>query len=414
MFLRAAFPHIKIAVESQSSDNKEFLIIKNALKFLQNRNDFYLKNCAKLNGGKLDSTAQITAKKDAPLSQIVHSIMVQFELFSSVALQILQDSVDYDDLDEFIAYLESAEIALSSDEKSQIQIMTIHKSKGLEFEDVIICERGGQKKGVEPFYRERFDSERVFYMEKNADSRARRAFVDDEFAHIVESQRKSTRDDALNLLYVAFTRAKESLYIINSPQTALNLEILGLNEAQIGEDSVSEWRDFEIKDSAKIPEQVSFGKQGDFVSEDSTHYASKSTIKGLALHLALELCLAYKMPKMEIKNVLQNRFGLVLCGAELDSVMGSAEKILQNRAIKALLESADSVRCEVAYIDGKMRRIDCLVEVRGEAVILDYKSSDLNLEAKKAQVREYVAFASRHYERARGILCFANGEILEV
>lgn len=414
-FLKAEFPQVKISLEGESGANSEYLIILNALKFAKTNNIFYLKNCEKLNGeafdDKNDKNAPFGFKKDATISQIVHSIITHFGLYSKSALQILESSADFEDMDLFIESLQSAEFEASSDSKSAIQIMTIHKSKGLEFGDVIVCESGGGSNESDIFYAPNVKGDKIYYM-KNA---TRRAFVDESFAGILEAKKTQEALDALNLLYVASTRAKESLFIINTPKTALKLELLHLEDTEIGFDIKGESVQVVEIDSAEIPAQSAFGKQGEFINEDdSKPYTSKSKIKGLALHKALELHLAFGMPKDDISAILCNRYGIFLDTSEIEAIMQNMENILQNALMREILASANALFCEVAYIDNGLKRIDCLIERENEAVILDYKSSDLDLEAKKAQVADYVDFAKKHYKNAIGYLCFANGEMMRV
>lgn len=432
-FLKVEFPSIKISVESDSNTNKEYLIILNALKFAQTRNIFYLKNCEKLNGEALnlnESSANLARFGDdlpfdkikfsqMEVSQIVHLFIKQFALYGKSALQILEESANFDDLGEFIEYLQSAEIKSSSDSKSDIQIMTIHKSKGLEFGDVIVCELGGGDNSVDMFYSENFGGDKIYYF-GNANFRKRRAFCDSNFARIWETKKAQDNTDALNLLYVAFTRAKESLFVIKPDKIrggdALKLELLDLEDIEIGADILGE-STLSVEDfSAEIPKQVDFGKQGEFLNEDSRDFSSKSKLKGIAMHKALELRLAYNTKNADIEAILRNQFGLMLDSQEIAESLKNMENILQNDKICDILQGADCVRCEVSYLDNslKRKRIDCLVEKNGGAVILDYKSSDVDLEGKKAQVAEYVRYASKHYKSAEGYLCFANGEIMRV
>lgn len=412
-FLRANFPQNKITLDAENSNNNELLIILNALKFLQTNNIFYLKNCVKLNGGALDSAPEIAVKKDLEVYKIVHYIIEKFALFGNSALQILEESADFDKLDEFVAHLQGAEIKSALERDGEIQIMTIHKSKGLEFEDVIVCELKAKNRiDRRKFYAPDVRGKSVYYM-KDAKERA---LVDSEFASVLVLREAQNKNDALNVLYVAFTRPKDSLFIVNMGENnALQLDLLALNDIKIGADIMGAESNKIAESSAQIPTQYSFGKQSDFINKDERKYSTLSQTRGIALHLALEMRLAYKNSDDEIAKILHSRFGLVLDEGERAQILRNMGKILQNPEIREILERAERVRCEVAYLENKcLRRIDCLIEVGGGAVILDYKSSDLNLDEKKAQILQYADFTRRHYKSVRAYLCFANGEILEV
>ena len=415
LFLRSHFPHNKITLDATNSNNNEFLIILNALRFLQTDNIFYLKICAKLNGNALDSAPKIAIKKDVQVHKIVHYIIETFALYGNTALQVLEESAKFDELDEFVAHLRSAEIKNALEMDGEIQIMTIHKSKGLEFEDVIVCELKSAGNNWQTFYAPDVRGERVYYM-KDAKERG---FVDDEFAKVLSQRDAQNKNDALNVLYVAFTRAKDSLFIINMDKNkgknALHLDLLALSDMKIGEDILSAQSTQSTQSTAQIPAQYHFGKQSDFINKDGQNYTTISKVRGIALHLALEMRLAYQNSDDEIWRILRGKFGLILDEGERAQILQNMGKILQNPKLKGILEVAKSIKCEVSYLENKcLRRIDCLIEVEGGAVILDYKSSDLNLEAKKAQILQYADFARKHYKGVSAYLCFANGEILEV
>lgn len=412
-FLRAKFPHNKITLDASSSNSTELLIILNALQFLQTNNIFYLKNCVKLSGGALDSALTIEVKKDAEVHKIVHYIMEKFALYGNAALQILEESAKFDKLDEFVAHLKGAEIKSALEMEGEIQIMTIHKSKGLEFEDVILCElKAKNRVDRRRFYAPDVRGEQIYYM-KDAKERG---IVDSEFAKVLECREAQNKNDALNVLYVAFTRPKDSLFIINMGENnALQLDLLALNDTKIGEDILGAESNKIAQSSAKIPTQYNFGKQSDFINNDERKYSTLSKTRGIALHYALEMRLAYNNSDDEIAKILRAKFGLVLDEGERAQILRNMEKILQNPEIRKILDNAERVRCEVAYLEqNTMRRIDCIIENGADAVILDYKSSDSSLDEKKAQILRYADFARAHYKSVRAYLCFANGEILEV
>ena len=125
----------------------------------------------------------------------------------------------------FLAFWDKKEdvLAVKSVSGNAVNIMTIHKSKGLEFPVVIypgaivdLDEKLNASKSAEEWLRpEDLGFEAIpnldkvlFKMDKNAESMG-------EFAvQHVEKEKESNRLDNLNLLYVAFTRAVQRLYVI--------------------------------------------------------------------------------------------------------------------------------------------------------------------------------------------------------
>jgi ATP-dependent exoDNAse (exonuclease V) beta subunit len=126
---------------------------------------------------------------------------------------------------DFLTYWDTKQdkLAVMSVSGNAVKIMTIHKSKGLEFPVVIypeaiidLDEKLNRSKSAEEWLRPEdlgFDPipnlEKVlFKMDKTAES------MGDLALQHVEKEKESNRLDNLNLLYVAFTRAVQRLFII--------------------------------------------------------------------------------------------------------------------------------------------------------------------------------------------------------
>jgi ATP-dependent exoDNAse (exonuclease V) beta subunit len=99
-----------------------------------------------------------------------------------------------------------------------VRIMTIHKAKGLEF-PVVICPfiKESLSKTIDTVWLN-LDNERIPNL-KAAMVRANKTIQDTRYGYLVDRELEKSKLDIINLLYVAFTRPTDGLYIIaNHPQ----------------------------------------------------------------------------------------------------------------------------------------------------------------------------------------------------
>jgi ATP-dependent exoDNAse (exonuclease V) beta subunit len=145
---------------------------------------------------------------------------------SNSYLQYFQDIIlerDYNKqagISDFLVFWESnsSKFSIPSPEgNNAIRIMTIHKSKGLEFPVVIVpfAEEDYDKKPKDKIWIDTENSEFGFSKVLVDNTKAVASFGDE--ASLTYSKIKQQESlDNINLLYVALTRAEEQLYIISS------------------------------------------------------------------------------------------------------------------------------------------------------------------------------------------------------
>lgn len=129
--------------------------------------------------------------------------------------------------------LEDAEASLDSEDTEAVKIMTIHQSKGLEFEGVIIPEMDSDQLKISK--KEENKNNLVYYDGKiiskfdTQNSQAENKEMTDEYKSYFQNQLLKEIDESIRVLYVALTRAKQYAVMVG--------EELAEEVSEISEDS---------------------------------------------------------------------------------------------------------------------------------------------------------------------------------
>lgn len=146
--------------------------------------------------------------------------------------------------DDFLKLLfEPCTLKIMSEQNRGINIMTVHKSKGLEFDHVILLDSLSKNNPNNKTIMLEYDIDQGW--ELHIKDSYRKATQESEYKAFIDKITKADYEDDINKLYVAFTRAKDNLIIIkrnasfqsgNYPSylnTMLDIEIQELGEIEI-------------------------------------------------------------------------------------------------------------------------------------------------------------------------------------
>ncbi|WRF53657.1 RecB-like helicase [Helicobacter pylori] len=430
-YLQKNLSAIRPSTESSAklSQFVESKIIKNALEYAlaeEPYKPFYKHSVLKLAGYLHDDAialAGFNPKKES-VAGFVWKVMELFELYTECVQICLELAVGCEDANEFLEKLEAKEIASFKAEGAQI--MTIHKSKGMQFPYVIVCERLGKPKtnNSNQFLEEYSGTEliRLYYRMKN------REVVDKDYARVLDKEEAAKNHEETNMYYVAFTRAELGLIVVakdkdqkkdkrESKNKGMHekLDLVPLEEGEI----------VPVISSQKEPSSASvvikphaYGEQVQEIEEEPSDYEKNNDQEaihfGIALHKGLEYQYAYNIPKKSVLEYLNYHHGFY--GLDYQALEESLELFENDAKIQALFKNL-ALRGEVAFLfEGVVSRIDVLLWDKGQNLyVLDYKSSQNYQQSHKAQVSHYAAFLQTqapHFKIQAGII-YAHKRLLE-
>ncbi|MFP6259422.1 RecB-like helicase [Helicobacter pylori] len=425
-YLQKNLSAIRPSTESSANLSQfvESKIIKNALKYAlaeEPYKPFYKHSVLKLAGYLHDDAIALPGfnPKKESVASFVWKVMEWFELYGEPAQSCLELAVGCEDADGFLEKLEAKSIA--SFNAKGAQIMTIHKSKGMQFPYVIVCERLGKPNSSHSNQLlEEYDGAellRLYYRMKN------REVVDKDYARALDKEEATKDHEEINVYYVAFTRAELGLIVVakdkkESKNKTMHekLDLALLEEGEIMP-VISPQKEPLITSTLIKPH--AYGEQVQEIEEEPDSDYEKNNDQeainfGIALHKGLEYQYAYNIPKKSVLEYLNYHHGFY--GLDYQALEESLELFENDAKIQALFKNL-ALKGEAAFLfEGVVSRIDVLLWDKGQNLyVLDYKSSQNYQQSHKTQVSHYAAFLKTqapHFKIQAGII-YAHKRLLE-
>jgi len=342
------------------------------------------------------------------LLDVVKKAIERYKLFSDDfhLVRFLNSVARYSDVEALLFEYERLDTAAASSDIEGVRVLTIHKSKGLEYEHVIV---------IDSLKRPNVSSDSIIYNYegitlKNIYLRTKnRNALDGEYERALEKERALVREDKLNALYVAFTRARENLIIITKSEKstfdALDLEIGSYGALKVIPKQKEEQKSLETIEY----KELYYGTQSDILAlENEVDGDLKAINFGIALHFMLEMMSSFEMSTLEsAKNMMLNKYGARLEREEIEDICNRVGLFVQNSQVQELVNGRCYKEKALRY-KKQLRYIDLLVHNEdGSYSVIDYKSSMAFSEHHLKQVRSYVkAIKEISGEDVKGFICY--------
>lgn len=278
-------------------------------------------------------------------------------------------------------------LKMIDEENYGISIMTVHKSKGLEFDYVVVLDRLSKGQNDNEQILLEYDIQKGWELRiKNAFHKAAR---DASYQNFLARIEKAQKDDDINKLYVALTRAKNGLIVIkknpfcvngNNPsyfngKGYLNLECceIGTLNEQTTPKNEDKKEQNTLKEFVKIPlqnvEKIELSEEFHF---------------GNAFHFCMQ---SLRLPKGEnlenVKQKTRDKFRHFLSEDEFNTLFKRVQNLLENKDFQALLQGKKLLKEQPLSFNNELKRLDLLAFDEKEALIIDYKTGEFN--AKNAE-----------------------------
>ncbi|CAA6799229.1 MAG: Helicase [uncultured Sulfurovum sp.] len=320
---------------------------------------------------------------------VVHNLISIFGYFEEDMnlLKLLEFSSGFSDIPTFLEEFALSQIEVAGSAKNGVQIMTIHGSKGLEFEHVIVLDR---LKGAAPDrstllyeYDEHLHIEQLFYKMSGRDN------FDEHYANLLAKQKVLSQKDKMNVLYVALTRAVESMIVIRKEKASI-FDALGMRPMSVGrlETVGLALADEKAKETPLTITHYGTQEVNKEDEEDEKDY--DAILFGTALHYTLEMISSFSLMGMaEAMAATKNRYGLLLTEQKLEEIKKRVLELVTNAHFQKLLEGATVNSEQSLSFEDELKQVDLLLTYEEKCVVIDYKSSKKYHLKHVSQVKHY-------------------------
>jgi len=362
--------------------------------------------------GDIDFTLK---KRHSDLTLLVKEIIRHFQLPGQDRnlLKLLEIVAGYKDIEAFLFESETLNTDAPSKKSEGIKILTVHKSKGLEFKHVILADRLKKEPADRSTFIYAYDDitlERIYLRTKN------REHVDKGYHEALEREKQLKREDKLNALYVAFTRAEHGLIIIKKEDKSSAFSLVDLPECEIGKLRLHEEKESPKPEPKPDYTPIRLGLQEQKVKKEDTGKDDIYAINfGNALHYLLEILDGFD--DNDLDNAwwaMKNRYEMLLRDGDTQKIMDRVKRLLDDTTFRKLTAGTVTKEQPVIY-NGEIKQVDLLVKKEDRYVIIDYKSSAQIRSEHKSQVRHYKkAIAEITQMPVDAYLCYVRDEETEI
>jgi exodeoxyribonuclease V beta subunit len=408
-------------------ESEKVKAIINYLKYLYTSEIIYLKNFNAIIGispeEKLETFPKIDVKKDN-LFLAVLKIIEYFEIFSDDEdiLKFVQTLNSYEDFDDFIFNYEFESGKGGNANIGGVNIITIHKSKGLEYPFVIFIDTPQKSRETDKSLYI-YDGIEVKDLLWNFGSDLNK--INERYIKAKEVFADIETEDITNRLYVGLSRAKTGLKIIKNTKKSnfsdLKISIYGDFKKTI-ENYKAKIVDEVAENDLEFPifEEKKYGRQENTKIEDENNdpeqifHAYKKISFGSALHLTLEMMnkFDYESLNLAIQGLKNN---LQISESDIQEIIKRVSSLIVNSEFQNLISGGKIYHEKGFRFKDSNFFMDLVVEFEDKVFVFDFKSSKKFQHEQIKQVKNYLNILETVYKKsATGFLLYLESEKVEL
>ena len=391
-YLKKMFPSLKISTEMTSKliNQENVKAIINAIKYLYFQESIYKENLNAIIGKKPETPFELNIDlKYKSVQESVLKIAQALNVTDDNVIKFVELCSSYKNIVDFVYEIDELDASIENSEQIGLQILTIFKSKGLEFHTVLLLDRIKQKVANRDSLLFEYDDvnlKNIYYKIGGLDN------YSIEYKEALKKEKSLEFEDELNILYVAMTRAKKNMIIFKKPEKSV-FDLLDLKPNILGEIVVSDNKTKNYEKTSKVLyQELNLGKQDKPISveNDDEEYTLHAKYFGIATHYCLEMMNSFEEDSLQLAiNIVRNRYSNYLDENDIQNIKNRVSNLLVNSEFISLVKEGNYSKEQSLIYKNELRIIDLLVEKDNKYYIFDYKTTKGELQEHIYQVSYY-------------------------
>ena len=392
-YLINQFKDLKILTELTSKLINQINVkaVINLIKYVYFNESIYKSNFNSLLGVNLEENIELKLNlKTNDVVTLVKIIATKYNLIDDNMIKFIDIVSRYTDIVDFIYEIDNNDATMINKEKEGLQILTVFKSKGLEFDTVFVLDRITKKNADRStllFEYDNIELNNIYYKSKYREN------FDSEYKMAKDKEKELSLGDELNILYVALTRAKNNLFIFKKAKSSvfdnlgLNLEYFKLGEILVQKEIFLNNNTLEKLEYKAL----NLGKQK--VSKKDT-IESIENIKaryfGIATHYCLEMMKEFTCESLEVSiNLVTTKYSNYLTENDIEDIKTRVLLLIANTNFQEFLKDSTYYKEQELIYNNELKIIDLLIQKENKVIIIDYKTTKTHQESHLNQVEYY-------------------------
>ena len=391
-YLKQKFPSLKISTEMTSKliNQENVKAVINAIKYIFFKEEIYKENLNAIIGNEILTKVDLSISLEKKSVQaIVKEVASRLKIIDENIVKFIEVCASFPNIVDFCYEVDKVDAIMENSESSGLQILTIFKSKGLEFHTVMLLDRIKRKtpdKSSLLFEYDAVELKNIFYKIKGYENHNK------EYANAIAKEKALGLEDELNILYVALTRAKNNMIIFKKAKSSV-FDILSMSPVTMGNiiESSNISKNYEkVEPISYTPLDLGVQDMQIAKEKDLGDNILHAKYFGIATHFCLEMMDEFTLDSLaHCINLAKTRYSSYLTQSDFDDITNRITMLLRDDKFKEFIEGSDFITEQSLIYQGEIKIIDLLLKKDDKYYIFDYKTTKEKLASHKQQVTYY-------------------------